>query len=67
MDRLIQPRPYRHAEGNSIRMQRHPDGYEQSIFMNNGRLVLGRWQGIFFSNTTAARTHHADQDYPDPD
>src|SRR5215468_10723982 len=50
MDRLIpQCGPYWHAEGNS---DSHAKiiltGTSQQIFVEKGRLVLGRWQGIFF-------------------
>jgi len=50
MDRLI-PRegPYRHAEGNSDSHAKTVlTGSSQLIFIESGRLVLGRWQGIFF-------------------
>jgi len=48
-ERLV-PRsgPYRHAEGNS---DSHAKavlmGASQVIFVENGKLVLGQWQGIF--------------------
>jgi len=47
-----------------IRMQDNPEGTSQSIFIEHGRLVLGRGKVFSSANTTAARTHHADQDYP---
>jgi len=49
-DRLV-PRsgPYRHSEGNT---DSHAKavlvGASQVIFVEEGKLVLGRWQGIFF-------------------
>ena len=49
-DRLV-PRtgPYRHAEGNS---DSHAKAVltraSQVIFVENGKLVLGQWQGVFF-------------------
>jgi len=50
MDRLIPQRgPYRHAEGNSdSHAKTILTGTSQRIFVEKGRLVLGRWQGIFF-------------------
>ena len=48
-DRLI-PRnaPYRHAEGNTdSHMKAILTGTSQIVFIDNGRLVLGTWQGIF--------------------
>lgn len=49
MDRLIPHRgPYRHAEGNSdSHAKTILTGTSQRIFVESGRLVLGRWQGIF--------------------
>ena len=48
-DRLIPySGPYRHSEGNS---DSHAKGVlagaSQVIFVEDGRLMLGRWQGIF--------------------
>lgn len=50
MDRLIPERgPYRHAEGNSdSHAKTILAGTSQVIFVERGRLALGRWQGIFF-------------------
>lgn len=50
LDRLVPHRgPYRHGEGNS---DSHAKavlvGTSQVIFVENGRLLLGTWQGIFF-------------------
>jgi secondary thiamine-phosphate synthase enzyme len=50
LDRLI-PRngPYRHSEGNSdSHIKSALTGTSQAIFIENGKLVLGTWQGIFF-------------------
>ena len=49
-DRLIpQHGPYKHSEGNSdSHMKAILVGATQTIFFKNGKLVLGRWQGIFF-------------------
>ncbi len=49
-DRLI-PRqgPYRHSEGNSdSHIKSVLTGGSQFVFIAGGRLLLGRWQGIFF-------------------
>jgi len=49
LDRLIPKRgAYRHAEGNSdAHAKTILTGTSQHIFIEQGRLVLGRWQGIF--------------------
>jgi secondary thiamine-phosphate synthase enzyme len=49
-DRLIPERgPYKHGEGNSdSHMKAILVGATQTIFIAEGKLVLGRWQGIFF-------------------
>jgi secondary thiamine-phosphate synthase enzyme len=49
-DRLIpQKGPYRHAEGNSdSHMKAILVGASATIFVENGKLALGRWQGLFF-------------------
>jgi len=49
-DRLVpHSGPYRHSEGNT---DSHAKavlvGASQVIFVEEGKLVLGRWQGIFF-------------------
>jgi secondary thiamine-phosphate synthase enzyme len=48
-DRLIPYKgPYRHAEGNTdSHMKAILTGTSQSVFIENGKLVLGTWQGIF--------------------
>jgi secondary thiamine-phosphate synthase enzyme len=48
-DRLV-PRsgPYRHSEGNSdSHAKATMVGSSQTIFVEDGRLALGRWQGVF--------------------
>jgi secondary thiamine-phosphate synthase enzyme len=49
LDRLItKTGPYRHAEGNSdSHLKAILVGASQVIFVEAGKLVLGRWQGIF--------------------
>jgi secondary thiamine-phosphate synthase enzyme len=49
-ERLV-PRsgPYRHAEGNSDSHAKAVlTGTSQMIFVEQGKLVLGQWQGVFF-------------------
>ena len=41
--------PYRHSEGNSdSHVKTVLTSTSQMIFVENGKLVLGTWQGIFF-------------------
>lgn len=50
LDRLIpKTGPYRHSEGNSdSHIESVLVGGTQIVFVEDGRLALGRWQGIFF-------------------
>ena len=50
LDRLIpKTGPYRHGEGNSdSHIKSALVGGSQVVFVEGGRLELGRWQGIFF-------------------
>ncbi len=42
-------RAYRHTEGNSdAHIKSSMIGVTQEVFVENGNLVLGTWQGIFF-------------------
>jgi len=50
LDRLV-PKigPYRHSEGNSDSHTKSVlVGVSQVVFVEDGKLALGRWQGIFF-------------------
>ena len=49
-DRLVpRSKAYRHAEGNTdSHAKAVMVGASQTILVEEGRLVLGRWQGIFF-------------------
>ena len=49
-ERLVPLRgPYKHSEGNSdSHMKSILVGAMQTIFIEGGKLALGRWQGIFF-------------------
>lgn len=41
--------PYRHREGNSpAHIKASLLGAMETVFIENGRLLLGTWQGIFF-------------------
>lgn len=50
LDRLIpKTEPYRHSEGNSdSHIKSVLVGGTQIVFVEDGRLTLGRWQGLFF-------------------
>src|SRR5215472_4893772 len=50
LDRLVPATgPYRHSEGNSdSHVKSVLVGASQTVFVENGKLALGRWQGIFF-------------------
>lgn len=50
LDRLVpQSAAYRHAEGNSDSHAKAAlVGTSQMIFVEEGKLALGKWQGIFF-------------------
>ena len=49
LDRLIPAKgPYRHSEGNSdSHVKAVLVGTSQIVFVEGGKLALGRWQGIF--------------------
>ncbi|WP_257350862.1 secondary thiamine-phosphate synthase enzyme YjbQ [Pseudalkalibacillus decolorationis] len=48
---------YRHAEGNSAsHLKASTVGSSQIIIINNGELVLGTWQGIYFCEFDGPRT-----------
>ena len=50
LDRLIPTAgPYRHSEGNSdSHVKAVLVGASEVIYVEAGKLVLGRWQGVFF-------------------
>ena len=56
-DRLVPDDPsYRHSEGNSdSHVKTMLAGVSQFIFIENGNLVLGQWQGIFFAEFDGPR------------
>jgi secondary thiamine-phosphate synthase enzyme len=48
---------YRHAEGNAdAHIKTSLVGTSATIFISNGQLELGRWQGIFFCEFDGPRT-----------
>jgi secondary thiamine-phosphate synthase enzyme len=50
---------YRHAEGNAAaHIKATLVGSSQSVPVRNGRLALGRWQGIFFADFDGPRERH---------
>ncbi|MEE8540329.1 MAG: secondary thiamine-phosphate synthase enzyme YjbQ [Desulfobacterales bacterium] len=49
--------PYRHLEGNSpAHVKSTLVGASELIAIENGRLVMGTWQGIFFGEFDGPRT-----------
>lgn len=50
LNKLISERePYRHLEGNSpAHIKASLVGPQLTVFVSQGRLLLGTWQGIFF-------------------
>ena len=56
-DRLIpMAGPYRHAEGNSdSHVKTMLAGVTQFVFVEEGKLALGRWQGIFLAEFDGPR------------
>jgi len=58
LDRLVPHRgDYTHAEGNSdSHIKTALVGSSQTIFIENGRLALGRWQSVFLAEFDGPRT-----------
>jgi secondary thiamine-phosphate synthase enzyme len=57
LDRLVPAAgPYRHSEGNSdSHIKTMLTGTTQFIFVEEGKLALGRWQGILFAEFDGPR------------
>jgi secondary thiamine-phosphate synthase enzyme len=57
LDRLVpMAGPYRHAEGNSdSHVKSMFTGITQFVFVEEGKLSLGRWQGIFLAEFDGPR------------
>ena len=50
---------YRHAEGNAAaHVKASLLGASQTVFVENGRLVLGTWQSLFFCEFDGPRTRN---------
>ena len=48
---------YQHSEGNSAaHIKASMMGFSQAVFIENGKLVLGTWQGIYFCEFDGPRT-----------
>jgi secondary thiamine-phosphate synthase enzyme len=58
LEKLIpQNSGFRHAEGNSdSHIKSSLVGPNQRVFISNGRLLLGTWQGIYFCEFDGPRT-----------
>ncbi|OQY49025.1 MAG: hypothetical protein B6242_00630 [Anaerolineaceae bacterium 4572_78] len=57
-DVLAPQRPdFRHSEGNSPgHIKTSLVGSDHTLFIENGKLVLGRWQGVFFAEFDGPRS-----------
>ena len=54
-----QHRKYRHLEGNSpAHIKAILLGDSETLFIENGRLKLGTWQGVFFAEFDGPRRRH---------
>ena len=61
VDRLVpfDDKGYRHTEGNSAaHIKACLFGISETIPVENGRLVLGTWQGVFFCEFDGPRHRH---------
>jgi secondary thiamine-phosphate synthase enzyme len=58
LDRLVPPHgDYNHAEGNSdSHIKTAIIGSSETVWIEGGRLILGRWQAIFFAEFDGPRT-----------
>lgn len=53
-------RAYRHSEGNSdAHIKASLVGFSESLFVDNGALVLGTWQGVYLCEFDGPRRRHA--------
>lgn len=61
LDRLVpESRTYHHAEGNAdSHIKAAMTGNSVTVFIENGRLALGRWQAIFFCEFDGPRRREA--------
>ena len=59
---------YRHAEGNAaVHVKASLLGASQTVFVENGRLVLGTWQSLFFCEFDGPRTRQVLVGYTNAD
>ena len=60
LDTMVpQHRNYRHMEGNSpAHIKASLTGDSEILFIENGDLVLGTWQGVFFCEFDGPRSRH---------
>ena len=60
LDKVYPDRPeYRHAEGNSAaHLKASAVGSSVAVIIQNGRLALGTWQGIYFTEFDGPRTRN---------
>lgn len=59
LDRAVPNMGFHHFEGNSdAHMQSAMLGCSQTLMIENGQLVLGRWQSIFFVELDGPRMRH---------
>lgn len=60
LDKMVpQHQNYRHLEGNSpAHIKATIVGDSEALFIEDGRLVLGTWQGIFFCEFDGPRNRH---------
>ena len=51
---------YRHAEGNTAsHVKASMMGFSARVLIENGKMILGTWQGIYFCEFDGARTRKA--------
>jgi secondary thiamine-phosphate synthase enzyme len=60
LDRMVpMGAPYRHSEGNAdSHIKSTLVGVSRFVFVDEGKLALGRWQGIFFAEFDGPRERH---------
>jgi len=57
LERIVPSRPYSHREGNSpAHIMASLVGCEATLFIENGRLLLGTWQGVFLAEFDGPRS-----------
>jgi secondary thiamine-phosphate synthase enzyme len=57
LERIVPAGPYSHREGNSpAHIMTSLVGGEATLFIENGRLLLGTWQGLFLAEFDGPRS-----------